>query len=546
MTALCLIPINLQQSRLGLPARVQEQLAGTTVLDQTIRRAAAVPLVAKIVLVHPQGQNPMALIDAAKLDKPIYAHEDPEGLIDEQSAKWIAARKWALTAWRGGLGSTTVYDELLPATPLITALDAHRIGKHDSVLLVRGDWCLFDSGLAQAQLALHLEHPEAMKLVFTQAPPGLSGIAMNGTVLRQLAETGSSIGQVLGYNPHKPSLDPIGREVNHPIPASVRDCNHRFVYDTPRTIDMIQAIAAKIDIRNADAVRITNTVEAHKLGPHRSKRLPQQVTLELTPQRAVTGPITPQHYVELPRPDLELDLARRIFAQLEPDTALLLGGLGDALLHPQLAQVVAAAHDAQLLGIGLETDLLCDHDELESLLSLPIDLITVRFNADSCETYRRVMGTDGFPRVMHNLQWLFQQKLERKESLPWILPRLIKTKQTLPDLESFFERWMRIAGHAVIEPARCGCGLMPPQSPVPMSPPQRVPCRQLGRRMSILSDGTVALCDQDWLGRAPLGEVQAHRLQEIWSRVDTVADAHARAQYAELALCQPCNEWHRP
>ena len=546
MTALCLIPINLQQSRLGLPARVQEQLAGTTVLDQTIHRAAAVPLVAKIVLVHPQGQNPMALIDAAKLDKPIDAHEDPEGLIDEQSAKWIAARKWALTAWRGGLGSTTVYDELLPATPLITALDAHRIGKHDSVLLVRGDWCLFDSGLAQAQLALHLEHPEAMKLVFTQAPPGLSGIAMSGTVLRQLAETGSSIGQVLGYNPHKPSLDPISREINHPIPASVRDCNHRFVYDTPRTIDMIQAIAAKIDIRNADAVRITNTVKAHKLGPHRSKRLPQQVTLELTPQRAVTGPITPQHYVELPRPDLELDLARRIFAQLEPDTALLLGGLGDALLHPQLAQVVAAAHDAQLLGIGLETDLLCDHDELESLLSLPIDLITVRFNADSCETYRRVMGTDGFSQVMHNLQWLFQQKLERKEPLPWILPRLIKTKQTLPDLESFFERWMRIAGHAVIEPARCGCGLMPPQSPVPMSPPQRVPCRQLGRRMSILSDGTVALCDQDWLGRAPLGEVQAHRLQEIWSRVDTVADAHARAQYAELALCQPCNEWHRP
>ncbi len=546
MTALCLIPINLQQSRLGLPARVQEQLAGTTVLDQTIRRAAAVPLVAKIVLVHPRGQNPMALIDAAKLDKPIDAHEDPEGLIDGQSAKWIAARKWALTAWRGGLGSTTIYDELLPATPLITALDAHRIGKHDSVLLVRGDWCLFDSDLAQAQLALHLEHPEAMKLVFTQAPPGLSGIAMSGTVLRQLAETGSSIGQVLGYNPHKPGLDPISREVNHPIPASVRDCNHRFVYDTPRTIDMIQAIAAKIDIRNADAVQITNTVEAHKLGPHRSKRLPQQVTLELTPQRAVTGPITPQHYVELPRSDLELDLARRIFAQLEPDTALLLGGLGDALLHPQLAQVVAAAHDAQLLGIGLETDLLCDHDELESLLSLPIDLITVRFNADSCKTYHRVMGTDGFSQVMHNLQWLFQQKLERKEPLPWILPRLIKTKQTLTDLESFFERWMRIAGHAVIEPARCGCGLMPPQSPVPMSPPRRVPCRQLGRRMSILSDGTVALCDQDWLGRAPLGKVQAHPLQEIWSRVDTVADAHARAQYTELALCQPCNEWHRP
>ncbi|WP_348246604.1 SPASM domain-containing protein, partial [Salmonella enterica] len=62
-------------------------------------------------------------------------------------------------------------------------------------------------------------------------------------------------------------------------------------------------------------------------------------------------------------------------------------------------------------------------------------------------------------------------------------------------------------GHAVIEPACTGCGAMPDLAPVPMTPPRRRPCRQLGRRMTILSDGTVAGCDQDWRGEAAVGDL---------------------------------------
>ena len=176
----------------------------------------------------------------------------------------------------------------------------------------------------------------------------------------------------------------------------------------------------------------------------------------MTPRRAVDGPITPQHYVDFERPDLDLDLAQRIFAQLEPDTALLLGGLGDAMLHPQFEQIVGAAAEAQVLGIGIETDLLCEPELLEILLDLPLDLVSVRFNADQSQTYEKVMGTDAFSRVARNLRWLHHERRQRDQVLPWIVPRLIKTPDTLKDMESFFERWKRAQAHPVIEPAGSG------------------------------------------------------------------------------------------
>ena len=87
---------------------------------------------------------------------------------------------------------------------------------------------------------------------------------------------------------------------------------------------------------------------------------------------------------------------------------------------------------------------------------------------------------------------------------------------------------------------------MPEQSPVPMAPPRRRACRQLGQRMSIHSDGRVALCDQDWLSRAALGDARTTPLLEVWQSAHAAAAVHAAGRFEELSLCAGCSEWHRP
>jgi len=261
---------------------------------------------------------------------------------------------------------------------------------------------------------------------------------------------------------------------------------------------------------------------------------------------------------------MDMELAQQIVTQLGQrehggDVALMLGGLGDALMYPMLNEVIHAAHDAGVLGIGIETDLHADEAQIDQLLDLPVDVVTVRLNADTAAVYEMTMGVDAFKQVITHLQYLFNQRTPRAEAaammngdehracaiLPWIVPRLIKTGQTLKDMESFFDRWKMIAGHAVIESNTTGCGLMPDLGPVPMTPPQRTACRQLGRRMTILSDGTVALCDQDWLGRQPLGDAKTDSLLAIWQRVREPLRHHAASQWDKLELCKKCPHWHR-
>jgi spore coat polysaccharide biosynthesis protein SpsF (cytidylyltransferase family) len=558
MPVIALIPTDLQTGRLGTEAYLGKRLGRFNILSLTLHRAASIKQISKIVVVHRQGESPAALLEGASLGKPVEFFAAPSGLEDPQTASSVAARKWALTAWRGGLGAATCYDELLPPGPLVAAMAAHQA---DVALIVRGDWCLFDPTYACEQLKIYLSAPEAMKISFTQAPPGLSALVAGRSALQQLHENQAGLGQILGYNWQKPNVDPISREVNYPIPASVRDCDRRFIFDTPRAMAVINAVSDYLGdaLPNAGAVAITDAVRQLEgdgtLDPF--SRLPQQVTLELTPRRQVSGPIVAQHHVTFDRADMDTDLAERILVQLGEqeaagDVALMLGGLGDAMLHPQFEQLVRAARSAGVLGIGVQTDLLCEQDELAMLLELPLDLITVGLNADNAETYQQTMGVDSYKQVLGNLEWLFNQRVarsgnkNRSTSLPWIVPRLVKTEQTLEDMETFFERWMRISGHAIIEPAQCGCGLMPAQSPVPMEPPLRRTCRQLRRRMSILSNGQVALCDQDWQGRGALGDATIHSLIDIWRKVRVQVDVHDEGRYAELTLCGDCVEWHRP
>jgi hypothetical protein len=350
--------------------------------------------------------------------------------------------------------------------------------------------------------------------------------------------------------------------VNCAIPASVRDTTERFIYDTPRSAELVAALAERLGdkLATADAKLITDTCRAMRSDDPgwAYRRLPRMVTMELTPRRSATGPITPHHHVAFDRPDLDTDLAIRIVEQLGEtdaggDVTLLLGGLGDAVLHPEWEQIVTAAHEAGVFSIGIETDLLCEKDELTRVLDRPIDLVKIRFNADTAETYQKTMGTDGYKRVLNNIEYIFNERLRRTESnkyargaMPWLVPSMVKTAETLPEMEGFFDKWTHYMGHALIEPACEGCGLMPAQSPVPMEPPDRRACLQLSRRMSILSDGTVAQCDQDWLGRAPIGDARARTLLDIWRGSRSVAEAHAQQRWGELTICGSCVEWHRP
>jgi len=464
------------------------------------------------------------VIDGLDVGLPIYCFADPQSLTDRTTQARLAARKWALTSWRGGFGGTTCYDELLPAGPLAQAMTEH---KADAAVIVGGDWCCFDPALASRQLALHVDAPQAMKLVVTQAPPGLGAIVTSRDVLGEFAEHGAGFGGALWYNPKKPVIDPIGRDVCLPVPPGVRDTFERFIYDTPTGIAAVRALADAQGTSFDPAATLADFPDPFPDLPSPIRHL----TLELTPKREAIGPVAAQHYVALDRPDMPADLAVRVVQQAAAmgDCTIMLGHLGEPTLHPDLRHIVEAAREAGAFAVGVETDLLMPSDEAEALQDLPLDVIAVRFNADTSETYEAVMGVDGFTRAAKNLQRLFERRARcfgaGRSSGPWIVPKLVKVRQNVRELESFFDRWVTIAGHAVIERFDQGNGLAPDLSPVPMDPPKPLPTPLDHRCAYVLSDGKVTRERGDWLGQSAVGEVSRDSLDEIWKRSGCLAEA---------------------
>ena len=180
-----------------------------------------------------------------------------------------------------------------------------------------------------------------------------------------------------------------------------------------------------------------------------------------------------------------------------------------------------------------------------------LDLVTVRLNADTAKVYEKTMGLDRFGQVVETMQWLFDRRSQTSGSgsaavgMPWIIPRLLKTADTVADLETFFDRWMHLLGHAVVDrPSTGGSGsfaLSPDLSPVPMLPPWKAPSpHQIKRRLTVLADGTVTLCGQDWLGRAPLGSAADDDLLAIWRRADQL---DLPGSPDDSPVCRRCFDW---
>ncbi|MEM6551822.1 MAG: hypothetical protein AAF750_06820 [Planctomycetota bacterium] len=511
----------------------------------TLQRALTPPQITAAILLVPTTDPRPSRFSGMDLSKPLHLFPHPALNQPLHTDRTAAARRFAPHAWRGGLGQATVYDELMPALPLADALDHF---DEDAALIARLDWCCLDPALAEQQLAVHQGAPEAMKLTFTQAPPGISPLVTSRAVLRDFAEHDAGPGDALRYNPKKPTIDPIGREANIPIPAPIRDHARRFIADTPDALARLTRLAHHLGdafpTANAETLTATNAqLEANDFNhiPHPTSHIPhpRELHLELTPRRTVLGPITPQHHLPqlLNRPDLDPTLAHNLFQQLGQldDATLYLGHHGEPTLHPDFSSLVHAAHDAGIPTIALQTDLLLERDAVLALLDLPVDAIQVRLNADTAAVYEAEMGLDRFKQAADNTLALLHERQERGSNTPWIIPSLTKVTATLKDMESFFERWVTLCGHALIEPFPTANGVIPPRFPVDMTPPKPDPARfRYKHRLTVLADGTLTPCRHDLLGRASLGNAHDAPLVELYQNLPDLSPTQT------AALCWRC------
>ena len=98
--------VDLKQSALGLRSRASDRLGGEVILNRTLRRLEGANRLDEILVFCPAGQQGQvsALVEGTKVV--VCGVKAPVPM-----NAYVRRRKWSLSAWRGGLGAMTCFDE---------------------------------------------------------------------------------------------------------------------------------------------------------------------------------------------------------------------------------------------------------------------------------------------------------------------------------------------------------------------------------------------------------------------------------------------------
>ncbi|MGA2584433.1 MAG: radical SAM protein [Tepidisphaeraceae bacterium] len=450
-----------------------------------------------------------------------------------------AAGRWA-DGWRGGLLGCCAFDKGFVGPWM---LEIQKELAADALLLVDPSSGLVDAGLIDG-LIEHAEKNPQLEFFFSQAAPGLSGALIRAPLLGQLAAGHLHPGAVLTYRPELALPEPIAGPACAPIPTALARTTLRFTLDSSRQIDRITQATEHLngELISTASEQLLQTLNAQTT----ASPLPREIVLEVNRRRIAT-PIYSPIQVAACDGEMSLDLAGEIFAQLAEadDLRLILGGVGDPLLHSQAIELIESAHNAGINAIAIETDLLgLSPERIDQLADSPADIISVFLPAMTAQTYHAVMGVDGFAEVIGNLRRLLQR---RSRGVPLLVPTFVKTRRNLPEMEAWYDHWLKTLACAVILGPSDYVGQITDVSVAAMEPPRRRPCGRLNHRMTILLDGRIVSCEQDIGGQQILGRIPHDSVEEIWTGgMASLRQDHAEGNWQRHPLCANCREWHRP
>ncbi|MCH9001132.1 MAG: SPASM domain-containing protein [Planctomycetes bacterium] len=552
MKIIATLQADLDGTPLGTRSRLADELCGIPVLRRTVERVQAIRRVEKIFVMCPEAQQDRCtrLLDGTAAQVLAVRTDPPRWATLVQ-----AARKWSLEGWRGGIGGATFFDEFIDCRVLAGLLETV---DSDLVLAVPPAGALFDPALADRMIEHKIELRDEFRLVFSQTPPGLSGVVMESGLIRELAESLSPIGWAFAYQPDTPKKDLILESCCFEVPRELRHAVGRVSADTDRSTATVHQWLQDHDATDASEVgrwlieRKSDWVEP----------VPHEVEIELTTDDPYPDAVLrPRGSRIEARGPIDPAIVEHVAEWIShyDDALLILGGFGDPLRHPTFDSVLKAAaqcysSDRRVYGLAVRTTAVDLTDEqIELMIKCRVDVLSIILDAWTGESYARLQSPrDPDSAKLDAILAKIDRVAEIRQSLdspfPIVLPEFTKARENADELDDFHDGWIRRLGAVMIGAAGPYAGQFEDHRMIDMSPPARFACRRIASRCCVLADGRVTPCDQDMHGRFVMGRLPDQSLEEIWQgeAFSSLRTAHTKGRFDVSPICAACTEWHRP
>jgi hypothetical protein len=179
----------------------------------------------------------------------------------------------------------------------------------------------------------------------------------------------------------------------------------------------------------------------------------------------------------------------------------------------------------------------------EGLIDAALDKITISLDGISKRTYEQVRRGSNFEKVMDNINTLLRKKIEKKSQLPLVTLQIIRMAITKHEVDYFVDYWKdrvdcvsvtnigattadeKVLSLSLREQNRIGF----------------VPCEQLWQRLSVLWDGTVTVCCNDFDGFLAIGRIGVDSLIDLWrgEKLMNLRKRHKNLNFDGL-VCSKC------
>lgn len=238
---------------------------------------------------------------------------------------------------------------------------------------------------------------------------------------------------------------------------------------------------------------------------------------------------------------MDFDLYRRIIDEgaAKGLCSVKLSIRGEPLLHPRLPDMVAYARKSRLLDVMLNTNAtLLTEDKARALLDAEPHLIVFSVDADTKRTFESIRVGADFEAVVGNVERFLQI---RAKDYPGSITRARVQMTVVPEAEGEIpavrRRWAGLADQVAIK------RVVLRQADGDAATPGDWGCRVLWQRLDVHYDGGVWLCDNDYHGKCPLGDVRRDSLESIWhsGRMASLRALHAAGRRTEIAPCRRCS-----
>lgn len=173
------------------------------------------------------------------------------------------------------------------------------------------------------------------------------------------------------------------------------------------------------------------------------------------------------------------------------------------------------------------------------LIDKKIDTVHVDIDGASKKTFEKIRENLRFNAVTNNIKRLIEMRNAQGARYPKIRVGMIEQKDNAHEKQQFFEQWRGVADfvHGDLAVSRLGW------FDVSRNKMVENPCALPFFEMTLLSNGDVVLCCDDWNGVEPVGNIMKSSLIEVWRNqvLTQFREYHLTGEADKISVCAQCD-----